>query len=99
MDISQFAPYDAADYLDSDEVIAEYLNLAASDPDPDILVAAIADVARARSIATLAHNSGLKLETVSKALKPGSKPSYETVVKLLNALNIKIGLYLAETAS
>ena len=36
MDLRKFAPFDAADYLDSEEAIAEYLSLAAADPDPGV---------------------------------------------------------------
>jgi DNA-binding phage protein len=43
-----YAPFDAADYLDNDEVIAEYLSAAVEDPDPDVFLAALGDVARAR---------------------------------------------------
>ena len=38
MDMSKFKPFETADYLDSEEMIAEYLTVAAEDPDPDILL-------------------------------------------------------------
>lgn len=41
--------FDAADYLDNDEVIAEYLNAALEDKNPDVFLAAISDVAKARA--------------------------------------------------
>jgi hypothetical protein len=43
-----YARFDAADYLDNDEVIAEYLSAAVEDPDPDVFLAALGDVAKAR---------------------------------------------------
>ncbi len=43
-----FAPFDAADYLDDEETIAEYLAAASENPNPDVLRAAKQDVARAR---------------------------------------------------
>jgi DNA-binding phage protein len=43
-----FAPFDAADYLDDEETIAEYLAAALEDPNPDVLRAAVQDVLRAR---------------------------------------------------
>jgi probable addiction module antidote protein len=52
-----FAPFDAADYLDSDEAIAEYLTAAAEDPNPEVFLAALGDVARARGMAQNARNS------------------------------------------
>jgi DNA-binding phage protein len=39
-----YAPFDAADYLDNDEVIAEYLTAAIEDPNPDVFLAALGDV-------------------------------------------------------
>jgi probable addiction module antidote protein len=55
LDISAF---DAAEFLDSEEIIAEYLNAAMSDPDPDIFLMALSNVARARGIAMIAEKSG-----------------------------------------
>ena len=43
-----YAPFDPATYLDSDEIIAEYLTAAAEDPNPDVFIAALGDVARDR---------------------------------------------------
>lgn len=89
MDMSKFAPFEASDYLDSEEAIAEYLSVAAEDPSPDILLAAIADVAKARGMTKLAQDSGLGRESLYKALRPGSKPRYETIAKILAALDVK----------
>lgn len=49
-------PFDAADYLDSDEVIAEYLNVALASEHPELLLQALADVAKARRMAKLSRN-------------------------------------------
>lgn len=48
------------------------------------------DVARARGMAQLAKGAGVGRESLYKALKPGAKPRYETVVKLLHALGGKL---------
>jgi hypothetical protein len=42
-----YKPFDAAAYLDNDVVIAKYLSAAAEDPNPEVFVAALGDVARA----------------------------------------------------
>ena len=34
--MTTYAPFEAADYLDSEEVIAEYLSAAAEDANPDV---------------------------------------------------------------
>ena len=53
-----YAPFDAAAYLDSDEVIAEYLSAAAEDPNPEVFLAALGDVAKARGMAQIARDAG-----------------------------------------
>lgn len=84
------APFDASEYLDDDEVIAEYLTAALEDPNPEVFLIAVANVAKARGIAKVAQDSGLGRESLYKALAPGAKPRYETVRKLMNALGVKL---------
>ena len=84
--------FDAADYLDSEEVIAEYLNVALASEHPDLFLQAIADVAKARGMAQLAKDTGLGRESLYKALAPGAKPRYDTVLKLIRALGVELQL-------
>lgn len=86
------ATFDAADYLNDEETIAEYLTAALEDPNPDVFLAAVRDVARARGMAQLAKDAGLGRESLYKALTPGAKPRYDTVLKLLHALGVKISV-------
>lgn len=86
----KLAAFDAADYLDDEETIAEYLTAALEDPDPDVFLAAVRDVARARGMTQLAKDAGLGRESLYKALTPGAKPRYDTVLKLLHALGVKL---------
>ena len=51
---------------------------------------AVRDVARARGMAQLAKDSGLGRESLYKALTPGAKPRYDTMLKLLHALGVKL---------
>jgi probable addiction module antidote protein len=84
------APFDASEYLDDEEVIAEYLTAALEDPNPEVFLIAVANVAKARGIAKVAQDSGLGRESLYKALAPGAKPRYETVRKLMDALGVKL---------
>ncbi len=88
--MTKLAPFDAADYLDNEEVIAEYLTAALEDPNPEIFLIAVRDVARARGMTQLAKDAGLGRESLYKALAPGAKPRYDTVLKLVHALGIKL---------
>ena len=82
--------FDAADYLDTEETIAEYLTAALEDENPDVFLTAIADVAKARGMATIAKSTGLGREQLYKALAPGAKPRYDTILKVLHGLGVKI---------
>jgi probable addiction module antidote protein len=86
------APFDASDYLDSEEAIAEYLTVALENPDPNAFLVAVRDVAKARGMATVAANAGLGRESLYKALTPGAKPRFETVRRLLAALGVRINV-------
>ncbi|MGH6846797.1 MAG: addiction module antidote protein [Methylocella sp.] len=84
-----YAQFDPADYLDNDEVIAEYLTATLEDPNPDVFLAALGDVARARGVAQIANDAGLGRESLYKALSTGAHPRYETVNAVLRALGVK----------
>ena len=93
------APFDASDYLDNEEVIAEYLTVALEDPDPDAFLMAVGDVAKARGIATIAANAGLGRESLYKTLKPGAQPRFDTVRRLLAALGVKLDVVSSHSHS
>lgn len=78
--------FDVTEHLDNEEVIIEYLAIAMENPNPDVFLAALADVAKARGMAQLAKDANLNRESLYKTLSPGAKPRFETVVKIVNAL-------------
>ena len=82
--------FDAASYLDSEEMIAEYLNQALASGDADLLLSAIGDVAKARGMAQIASDTGLGRESLYKVFAAGAKPRFETVLKVLTALGIQM---------
>ena len=88
--MAKFSTFDAADYLDNEETIAEYITAALDDPNPDVFLTAVRDVARARGMAQLAKDAGLGRESLYKALTPGAKPRYDTMLKLLHALGVRL---------
>ena len=95
--MSQFTLFDAADYLDNETMIAEYLNAALEDPNPDVFLIAVRDVAQAHGMARLAKDTGLGRESLYKALTPGAKPRYDTMLKLLQALGVKLQAFPVHT--
>lgn len=86
----KFASFDAADYLDDEETIALYISAALEDPNPDVFLTAVRDVARARGMAQLAKDAGLGRDSLYEVLAPGAKPRYDTMLKLLHALGVKL---------
>ncbi len=82
--------FDVADFLDDEQTIAEYLNLALEDPNPEMLLLAVKNIARARGMAQLAKDTGLGRESLYKALGEGAKPRYDTILKVVRALGVKL---------
>jgi len=86
----KLVPFDAARYLNDDEAIAEYVTAVLETNDPDLLLLALSDVARAKGMAQVAKDAGLGRESLYKALAPGAKPRFDTVMKVARALGVKL---------
>jgi probable addiction module antidote protein len=93
-----YKPFDAAAYLDNDAVIAEYLSAAAEDPNPEVFVAALGNMAKARGMAQIAKDAGLGRESLYKTLSAGAHPRFETINSVLHALGVKFTV-IAESES
>jgi probable addiction module antidote protein len=89
-------PYDSAEYLEDDQAIVEYLEeaikIATEDSDPSFLAVALGTVARARGMAQIAKDSGLSRESLYKALGSEGNPEFGTVLKVLQALGLKLSI-------
>ena len=81
--------FDAAKYLKDGQAIAEYMAAVMEANDPDLLLLALGDVARAKGMTQVAKDAGLGRESLYKALAPGAKPRFETVMKVAHALGVK----------
>jgi len=81
--------FDAANFLDNKEVIAEYINIALESEDPNDLLRALDTVARAKGISKISKETGLNRESLYKSLKEGKRPYFDTLQKILNSLGIK----------
>ena len=84
--------FDASAYLDNEEIIAEFLTTALEDGDPEVFLATIGQVAKARGMSAIAESTGLGRESLYKAFAPGAKPRYETVQKVLQTLGVNINV-------
>jgi len=86
----ELIPFDMAAVLDSDEAISEYLSQVLADGDTDEIIRALGHIARARGMGQIAAHSGLGRESLYKALSPGAKPRFDTVLKVIRALGIDL---------
>jgi probable addiction module antidote protein len=82
--------FDVADYLDSPEMIAGYLNEALETGDTTLITKAIGAVARAKGMTSIAQETGLAREHLYKALSENGRPEFATVMKALNAIGIRL---------
>lgn len=82
--------WDAAEYLDTPEAIAAYLEAAFEDGDPALIATALGDVARARGMTELARLAGVTREALYKALSPTGDPRLSTLMGVMKALGLKI---------
>jgi probable addiction module antidote protein len=83
-------PFDASEYLNSEETIAAYLNEALASGDEDVVLAAFRDIAKARGMAKVAADAGVQRESLYKSLNKGAKPRFETILKVANALGVRL---------
>ncbi len=82
--------FDIADYLDSNEMIAEYLNTVLEEGSDTDLVTAIGHVAKAIGMTKIAEETGMSRPSLYKALSDGAKPQFSTIMKVLKAIGGQI---------
>lgn len=87
---STLKPFDLSVLLDSDAAIAEYLSQVLADGDSDELIRALGHVAKAKGMTSVAQATGLGRESLYKALLPGAKPRFETIVRVMQALGMSL---------
>jgi probable addiction module antidote protein len=84
--------WDAAETLETKEDIAAYLDAVLDDGDPDLLKAALGDIARAKGMTEIAKASGLGRANLYKALSPNGNPEFATVARVLRALGLRLAV-------
>ncbi len=83
-------PFDAAEYLDSPEMIAAYLTEALESNDQALITKAIGNVARSRGMTDVAEKAGVSRENLYRALRGDVKPEFDTIIKVIHALGINL---------
>lgn len=82
--------FDIADYLDSKEMIAEYLNSVLEEGDNNDIITAIGHIAKAIGMSQIAKETGLSRPSLYKALSDGAKPQFATIMKVLKVIGEQI---------
>lgn len=84
--------WDAGEYLDSPEIIREYLTAAFEEGDSELIMSAIGNVVKARGISEIARKADLSRQNLYNALSPDGTPNFETVRKIIEALGCKLAV-------
>jgi probable addiction module antidote protein len=84
--------WDTSEYLDSPEMIHEYLKTVMEDGDSELLLVAIGNVAKAQGMSEIARKTNLSRQNLYKALSPNSSPKFDTVKKVIEALGCKLAI-------
>ena len=87
-----YAPWDVAEVLTDEEAIIEYLEAALEENDPEFFVKAVGNVARAAGMAAVAREAQLGRPSLYKALSGERDPRIGTVMKVLDALGIRLSV-------
>jgi probable addiction module antidote protein len=89
--------WDAADYLKTEEAMIAYLDAALEDGDPNLIVAALGDIARAKGMTQVARTAELGRESLYKSLSPTGNPEFATVLKVMRALGLQFHVQTASS--
>jgi probable addiction module antidote protein len=82
--------FDIASYLDSEQMIVEYLNTVLEEGDSSDLIVAIGHIAKSMGMTKIAEETGMSRSSLYKALSDGAKPRFETIIKVLKAIGGQI---------
>jgi len=88
--MNNLTTFDVSQYLDSKEIIAEYLSQVLADGDTNELLIAMGNIAKAKGMSQIAKDTGLGRESLYKTFTPNAKPRFETIMKVLNSFGVKL---------
>ena len=94
------APYDVAEFLETPEEMAAYLEacIQESEGDSAFIAKALGDIARAKGMTQIARETGLSRESLYKALSGDRSTSFDTILKVISALGLKLSASAKEVA-
>ena len=84
--------WDMADYIKTKKDVIAHLEAALAENDIPFLLSVVGDIARSEGMTKIARSLGMSREGLYRSLSPTGKPSFETVVKLLNLLGLRLSI-------
>ncbi len=92
---TKFRRFDAADYLDDLDDVAAYLEIALDESadDPTAVPRALGVIARSQNMSELARRVGMSRDGLYKALSAEGNPTWSTVLKVTNALGLRLSVH------
>jgi probable addiction module antidote protein len=82
--------WDPASHLSTEGDVVAYLEAALQDGDPQLVAAALGDIARAKGMSQIARDAGLGRESLYKSLSSSGNPELATVLKVISALGLQL---------
>jgi len=82
--------WDVSEHLETKQEMADYLEAALEDGDSSLIAAALGDIARSKGMSSIAQATGLGRESLYKSLSEGGNPELATVLKVVDALGLKL---------
>jgi probable addiction module antidote protein len=86
------ARYDVAEHLRTPEEMAAYVETCMEEENGDaaFIAKALGDIARVKGMTQVARDAGLSRESLYKALSGERAPSFDTILKVIGALGLKL---------
>lgn len=89
-------PYDSAEYIDTPEAAAAFLEAALEDGDPQLITATLGAIARSKGMAMIAGQTGLAREALYKSLSADGNPRLTTLLGVLRAMGLRLSVTVDE---
>lgn len=91
--------YDVAEHLRTPEEMAAYLEacMEVADGDAAFIAKALGDIARAKGMSQVARDAGVSRESLYKALSGDRVPNFDTILKVMKALGLKLNAEVAKS--
>ena len=90
--------WDPAAHLTTSDDVAAYLEAALQEGDPQLVAAALGDIARAKGMSQVARDAGLGRESLYKSLSSSGNPELATVLKVISALGLELHVTATDNA-